>query len=132
MKKINAICSVLLDSLNQKQEIVLGNYKLTVKHDHTLSWSPGAKKPNWPETGGIIVQTAANEFIISGTGKVVTFSTVTNNGKTVGILQADESIYEKGKWMPGRRMKGYRDHQGRHIGISTQEYAIQKVTVYKY
>ena len=124
--------AVLLDSLNQKQEIVLGNYKLTVKHDHTLSWSPGAKKPNWPETGGIIIQTAASEFIISGTGIVVTFSTVTNNGKTVGILQADEGIYDNGKWIPGRRMNGDQDHQGRHIGISTQQYAIQKVTVYQY
>jgi hypothetical protein len=123
---------VLLDSLNQQQEIVLGNFKLTVKHDHTLSWSPGAKKPNWPETGGIIIQTDADDFIISGTGIVVTFATAINNGKAVGILQADEGIYEKGKWIPGRRMNGDQDHQGRHISISTKEYAIQKVTVYQY
>lgn len=101
---------MLLDSLNEKQEIILGNYKLTLKHDHTLSWSPGSKKPNWLETGGIVIQIAANEFVISGTGIVVTFSTVINNGKTVGILQADEGIYDNGNWIPGRRMNGDQDH----------------------
>jgi beta-galactosidase GanA len=124
--------AVLLDSLNQKQDVVLGDYKLTVKHDHTLSWSPGAKKPNWPETGGIIIQTAPDEFIIAGTGIVVTFSTLADNGKTVGILQADEGVFEKGKWVPGRRMNGDQDHQGRHIGIDAKEFAIQKVRIYEY
>lgn len=123
---------VLLDSLNQKQDIVLGNYKLTVKHDHTLSWSPGAKKPNWPEMGGIIIQTAPDEFIIAGTGIVVTFSTLTDNGKTAGILQAEEGVFENGKWIPGRRMNGDQDHQGRHIGIDAKEFTIQKVKIYEY
>ncbi len=126
------IDGVLLDSLNQKQDIVMGSYKLTVKHDHTLSWSPGAKKPNWPETGGIIIQTASDEFIIAGTGIVVTFSTVTDNGKTVGILQADEGVFKNGKWIAGRRMNGDQDHQGRHIGIDAKEYVIQKVKIYEY
>ncbi len=64
---------VLLDSTIQKQEIIMGNYKLTVSHEYTLGWSPGSKNPGWPETGGLIIQTANDEFIIAGTGIVVTF-----------------------------------------------------------
>ena len=65
---------VLLDSSFQKQEIIMGNYRLTISHEFTLGWSPGSKNPGWPETGGLIIQTATDEFIVAGTGIVVTFS----------------------------------------------------------
>ena len=64
---------VLLDTSDKKQEIVLGNYKLTVAHDYTLGWSPEAKNPDWPMSGAIIIQENENDFIIAGTGVVVTF-----------------------------------------------------------
>ena len=65
---------VLLDTSNKKQEIILGNYKLTVSHDYTLGWSTEAKNPDWPMTGAIIIQTDENDFIIAGTGVVVKFT----------------------------------------------------------
>src|SRR6185312_11970038 len=65
---------VLLDTSNKKQEIILGNYKLTVSHDYILGWSPEAKKSNWPMSGAIIIQENDNDFIIAGTGVVVTFT----------------------------------------------------------
>ena len=36
---------ILLDSTSQKQELTMGNYKLTVSHEYTLGWSPGSKNP---------------------------------------------------------------------------------------
>ena len=94
----------------------MGNYKLTVSHEYTLGWSPGSKNPRWPSGGGLIIQTADNEFIIAGTGIVVVFSSIDQN-ESVGILQADEGVYANGKWVAGRRMNGDQDHQGRHIRI---------------
>jgi len=51
---------------------------------------------------------------------------------SAGILQADEGIYKNGKWMPGKRMNGDQDHQGRHIRIPVGEWNIQKVKLYQY
>lgn len=123
---------VLLDTSNKKQEIVLGNYKLTISHDYTLGWSPEAKNPDWPITGAIIIQTNKNDFIIAGTGVVVTFTVNNASNISVGILQADEGIYKDGNWIPGRRMNGDQDHQGRHIRIPVGDWNIQKVKLYQY
>ncbi|HEX3767955.1 MAG TPA: DUF5597 domain-containing protein, partial [Puia sp.] len=62
---------VLLDSGLRKQELIMGDYKLTISHDYTLGWSAGSKDPGWPESGGLIIQTDRNEFIVAGTGIVV-------------------------------------------------------------
>ena len=123
---------VLLDTSNKKQEIILGNYKLTVSHDYTLGWSPEAKKADWPMSGAIIIQEGDNDFIIAGTGIVVTFAVNNANNVSGGILQADEGKYVNGKWIAGRRMNGDQDHQGRHIRIPVGEWNIQKVTLYQY
>jgi len=126
------IDGVLLDSTFRKQELIMGNYKLTVSHEFTLGWSTGSKNPGWPESGGLIIQTGEKEFIIAGTGIVVTFSPATGMKQSVGILRADEGEYINGKWKPGRRMNGDQDHQGRHIRIPVNEYSIQQVKVYDY
>jgi beta-galactosidase GanA len=124
--------SVLLDSSFQKQELIMGDYKLTISHEYSLGWSPGSKDPRWPESGGLIIQTTQNEFIIAGTGIVVSFSSAKNLKSFVGILQAYEGEYINGKWIPGRRMNGDQDHQGRHIRIPVKEFSIQRVKVYDY
>jgi beta-galactosidase GanA len=122
---------VLFDSSFQKQELTMGNYRLTISHEYTLGWSPASKNPGWPETGGLIIQTAADEFVIAGTGIVVTFSSASGN-ESAGILRAEEGEYLSGKWKAGRRMNGDQDHQGRHIRIPVNEFSIQQVKLYNY
>jgi beta-galactosidase GanA len=123
---------VLLDSTAKIQELIMGNYKLTVSHDYTLGWSSNASKPGWPMAGAIIIQEGNDGFIVAGTGIVITFSVNGSNNTTAGILQADEGMYKDGKWIPGRRMNGDQDHQGRHIRIAVDEWNIQKVKLYQY
>jgi beta-galactosidase GanA len=123
---------VLLDTQTKKQDVVLGNYKLTASHDFTLGWSPDAAKPAWPVSGAIIIQDGENDFIIAGTGVVITFSVNGSANSSAGILQADEGKYVNGKWQPGRRMNGDQDHQGRHIRIPVGEWNIQRVKLYQY
>jgi beta-galactosidase GanA len=123
---------VLLDTQTKKQTLALGNYQLTVSHDYTLGWSPEAKKPDWPMSGGLVIQTGENEFIVAGTGIVITFTTVDKATPLVGILQADEGEYVNGQWVAGRRMNGDQTHQGRHIRIPAGEWGIQHVKLYRY
>jgi beta-galactosidase GanA len=123
---------VLLDSNFQNQELIMGDYKLTISHEYSLGWSAGSKEPGWPESGGLIIQTAQNEFIIAGTGIVVSFSSAKNLNSFVGILQAYEGEYMNGQWIPGRRMNGDQDHQGRHIRIPVKKFSIQRVKLYDY
>jgi hypothetical protein len=83
-------------------------------------------------SGAIIIEEDDDEFIVAGTGVVVTFAVNGLNDKSVGILQAEEGIYKEGKWIPGRRMNGDQDHQGRHVRIPVGEWGIQKVKLYQY
>jgi len=126
------IDGALLDTQVRKQEIKLGKYNLSIAHYYSLGWVPEAKKLEMPMAGGIVIQTGEDEFIIAGTGIVVTFATDDKTNPVVGILQADEGEYLNGKWVKGRRMNGDQDHQGRHIRIAFGEWGIQQVKLYRY
>jgi beta-galactosidase GanA len=123
---------VLLDTATKREELRMGNYLVSVAHDYTLGWSPEAKKPEWPESGGIIIQTGKDEWIVAGTGMVITFTSDDKAAPLVSILQADEGEYVEGRWVPGRRMNGDQTHQGRHIRIPVGEWGIQQVKLYRY
>jgi hypothetical protein len=126
------IDGVLLDTQVKKQPLVFGKYNFSVAHDYTLGWSPNAKNPNWPSSGGLVIQTGEDEFIFAGTGIVITFTSDDKSAPLVGILQADEGSYIDGKWTLGRRLNGDQTHQGRHIRIPVGEYGIQQVKLYRY
>ncbi len=128
----NSMDGVLIDSAHQRQEITFGDYVLTVAHDYTLGWSPEAKKANWPQTGALIIEERPGEFIIAGTGVVITFRVATKPDRSAGILWAEEGAYKDGKWLPGRRMNGDQDHQGRHIRVAVGDWSIQRVKLYQY
>lgn len=124
--------AVLLDTGTKTQELVLGNYKLTISHDYTLGWSSEAAKAGWPVSGAVIIHENDDEFMIGGTGIVITFTTNGDENLTTGILQAEEGKYMNAVWVKGRRMNGDQDHQGRHIRIPVGEWSIQKVKLYQY
>ncbi|MCX2473045.1 DUF5597 domain-containing protein [Pedobacter sp. MC2016-05] len=127
-KTINGI---LFDKANSKQEIRLGDYIFLFSHDLNLGWSGKAKDENWPITGGLIIQLAPDEFIIAGTGIVATFKPLKDNFRA-GIAQIDEGVFENGKWIPGLRLNGDQNHQGRHLRIAEGDYSIQKIKLYSY
>ncbi|MCD0487118.1 DUF5597 domain-containing protein [Pedobacter sp. MC2016-14] len=125
------INGVLFDKTNTKQELRLGDYIFSFSHDLNLGWSAKAKDEVWPITGGLIIQLAADEFIIAGTGIVATFKPLKEKSRA-GIASIDEGVFEEGKWMPGLRMNGDQNHQGRHLRIPEGDYSIQKIKLYTY
>ncbi|SDL10447.1 Beta-galactosidase GanA [Catalinimonas alkaloidigena] len=122
---------VLLDKDALEQQITMGGYVFTVKHDFTLGWSPGAQEEQWPLAGGLILQTGPDDFIVAGTGLVVTFAPVKGND-LIGIGRIDEGEYIDGKWTPGRNLNGDQSHQGRHLRIPVGDFGIQHLTLYRY
>jgi beta-galactosidase GanA len=121
-----------LDKNFSADTITLGDFTFIVKHDYTLGWSPKAKDEQWPQSGGLIIQTAPDEFMVAGTGIVVTFSSPQADRGRVGILTIEEGKMVDGKWVAGRVMNGDQSHQGRHLRFAVGDFGIQKLKLYRY
>jgi beta-galactosidase GanA len=121
----------LLDSANQKVQLQMGNYIFNIRHEYSWSYS-NRKKKHTPRVGGLLIQLATDEFIIAGTGIIVTFESVKSEGTLAGIGSLDEGEFINGKWTPGRRMNGDQSHQGRHMHLTGEQYGMQMVRLYTY
>lgn len=153
---------LLFDQANPERKISFDDIVITAKHFFSLPWDPRAKDGSvWPEGGGIILRLAKDEYLIAGSGIVVEFEklnekkemqakdlgedgfatqggkTQTQNqwtgGKRAGIGSVDEiRIDENGNFIPIRRLNGDQTHQGRHVRIGVDEFAILHVRLYEY
>lgn len=116
------------------QEVVkLGDYELTVTFEAINPWAPPSDKP--PErapVGGMIFSTGPDEFIVAGTGLVITIAPATPGKSQAGIVSIQEGHFVDGRWTPGRWLNGDQSHQGRHLRIPASSWGIQKVKLYRY
>jgi hypothetical protein len=110
--------------------------------DGPVSFSPGqpgatlpsaapVQRPSAPR-GGIVIMVAPNEFLIAGTGMVVTFTPNGPGAPIAGILSADELRFADGRWVRGQRMNGDQTHQGRHVSLGGGQFSVQRVRLYRY
>ena len=145
--------------INIKQERTV----ITCRHYFTLPWDPRATDGStWPEGGAILMKLAKNEYLLAGTGVVVSFAseyehnrqeqatlgedgfatqgtTTANqssapfNGPRIGIASIDEvSIDPSGHLNYIRRDNGDQSHQGRHARIACGEWKILHIRLYDY
>jgi hypothetical protein len=137
---LNAVKGFLLERDSLPKEVTMNNYHLTIDHEYRLGWSAGAKNDTWPSAGCVIISVAPDEFYVAGTGVVITFTSTIEN-KRAGFLNIDEGKFQNArltdsvgqeKWIPGRRMNGDQDHQGRHVRIPMGDFSIQHVKLYTY
>lgn len=139
LKDQRLVEGVLLDKAHPVTRITLGSTEITLKHEHTLSWSSGAKDEHWPEVGALILKLSDNEFIFAGSGVVATFADATQKN-IIGIESIWEGTYAAAdttkndlpKWKPGRLLNGDESHQGRHLHLPLGEYQAQRIVIYKY
>ncbi|MCP9757173.1 mannonate dehydratase [Lacihabitans sp. CCS-44] len=129
---LGKIKGAMLSKSDQETIVRLGKYEFIVKHDYTLSWTPGARTETWPLASAIIIQTAENEFYIAGSGVVITTKSTENKDLNIGILKVDEGNFIDKQWTVKRHLNGDQTHQGRHINIGTNQFAIQRVEFYGY
>ena len=121
----------LIEKDSVQKDVPLGDYLITVHHEYKMGWSTGSKENTWPLAGALIISVAPDEFFVAGTGIVMTFASK-SQGKRAGFISIDEGRFENETWIPGRRMNGDQDHQGRHVRIPVNDYSIQHVKLYTY
>ena len=91
------ICG-LIGSKGEKQEIILGKYKLMVNYT-------GNQNPDLPGFGLVIALTD-DEFLVAGKGFTINFLSEKDMPKPTEILTAYELIYKGNSWVKQRRLNG--------------------------
>ena len=131
--------AVLLDNEQREAEIVTPDgIRLTVKHSYTLGWEPGAKDAAWPETACIILRLAKEDYLVIGSGVVVTFSPAESSAtwqkgdKRIGLAKCEEVEIVDGRQQIVRHLNGDQTHQGRHVRIPVGAFQIQHFKLYRY
>ena len=119
--------AVLLDNEQREAEIVTADgIRLTVKHSYSLGWEPGAKDAEWPETACIILRLGKEDYLVIGSGVVVTFQ------QRIGLAKCEEVEIVDGKQHIIRHLNGDQTHQGRHVRIPVGAFQIQHFKLYRY
>jgi hypothetical protein len=116
------------------QEFTLGNYTFLVHFREPASVSVGAKvEPEIPGAhGGLIIQTGADDFLVAGTGMVITFAAKGEPRSVAGIDSIWEGNFVNGTWAPIRELNGDDDNQGRYLRTPAGEFTIRHVRLYRY
>ena len=115
---------ILVDSVSPSQRFELGDYTIEAKLAERRAIA-----------GGLIIQTAPNEFIIAGKALDI-FFTPKNNSIRIGVDKTDEGIFEDTKWVPKRRLNGDEVHASTWDGTGTRlpgnSVSIQRISLYSF
>lgn len=127
------IHGVWFDKAHTEQVVRIGDIELCCRHDLTLGWSAESAHPElWSETAALIVELGAGEFLVAGTGVVLTLRSYREDGTIVGIERIEELDYHDAGLPVLRRLNGDEDHQGRHLRIPFGQYGVQRLVCYTY
>ncbi len=116
------------------QTVTLGAY--TFNASFLRGWppaAPGHPQPPIPGAhGGLILQLGPNDFLVAGTGMILTFGVSGSAHAQAGIDSIREGKFVNGVWTPGRNLNGDDDNQGRWLELPSGKFAIRRVTLYRY
>ena len=120
------------------QEFTLGDYTFSVHFRPPAPISVGARaEGDEPGAhGGLIIELAPDEFLVAGTGMMVTFGVRANGAGNEKTLAGIDSIWEgkfvNGVWTAGRNLNGDDDNQGRSLRLRADQFTIRRVRLYQY
>jgi hypothetical protein len=127
------LTGALLDKEHPEETLSLGGYAVRVVHDFTWEWSSGDKSaPAWPRAAGLLIVVGADEFLVAGSGIIVTFSALSAEAGEVGLESVDTGTCIAGNFVVERRLNGDETHQGRHCRIAPGEFGLRRVKLYRY
>ena len=125
------MAGVSVERSRPETQVRLGEYVMTVSFELLDRYAVQPVETD-PRGGGMIIQLGPDEFIVAGSGLIVTFQSLNKERPLAGILGIDEGVYDNGAWKPGRRLNGDQSHQGRHLRLPYGDFGIQRVTLYQY
>lgn len=105
------------------QTATMGDW--TMKVSFVDPWTPKDKQL-FAGHGGLVIQLAADEFLVAGSGITLTF------GEGVGLERVREGRYVDGQWVEVRWLNGDQIHQGRHVRLPPDAFGAQRVKLYRY
>ena len=114
------------------QQFTLGDYTFDVRFKEPAPISTGVRtETEMPGAhGGLIIQTGEDEYLVAGTGMIITFGT---RGKGIaGIDSIWEGRFVNGNWVAGRNLNGDDDNQGRYLRMPSGQFTIRRVRLYTY
>ena len=115
-----------------QQRVELGDFALTVTFERPpnpprqLGLDPGQSL-----SGGLIVCEGPDEYLVAGTGLVITFTPRSGDDRA-GIVCVREGRFVDGRWVTDRWLGGDETHQGRHVRIPSGQFGIQRFKLYRY
>lgn len=117
-----------------EQQVTLGNYSFTAhfKEPGPLSVGAKAEEETPAAHGGLVIQLDRDDFLVAGTGMILTFSTHGIDDPIAGIDSIWEGSFVNGIWTPGREMNGDESNQGRHLRVPAGKFSIFRVRLYHY
>lgn len=133
------IRGVLLDNDMRETSLTTADgICLTIRHSYSLGWEPGAKTAEWPEAGCIIIRLDKEDYLVIGSGVVITYEKEGVQGRTpqdgerIGLAACREVEYRNGVQHTLRHLSGDQTHQGRHVRIPVNQWQIQHFRLYQY
>jgi beta-galactosidase GanA len=116
------------------QHFQLGGYSFTARFTEPSPVSIGARvAPEIPGAhGGVVIQLDPNDFLVAGTGMILTFGVPGGEKALAGIDSIWEGRFVKGVWTPGRTLNGDDDNQGRYLVMPAGQFTIRRVRLYRY
>ena len=117
-----------------EQQFTLGDFTFTAHFRQPAPVSIGARaEPDMAGPhGGLIIQLAADDFLVAGSGMVITFGVRGDVDAHAGIDSIWEGNYVNGVWTPGRNLNGDDDNQGRSLRLPSDRFPICRVRLYPY
>jgi hypothetical protein len=116
------------------QQFTMGGYTFKVQFREPAPISVGAKsEPQLPGAhGGLIIQLDQDDFLVAGTGMILTFGRNGEGDSRAGIDSIWEGSFINGIWTPGRELNGDEDNQGRYLRMPAGKITIQRLRLYHY
>jgi hypothetical protein len=113
----------VLDRNHPSVDFTVAGYTVQVKLDEIFG-------SHAQDGFGLIFPTGRDEFV--GVGKGFRVSFTSRSGPHAGIATVDEGAFVEGKWVPGRRLNGDENDQGKAWRFDPKQVRAEKVTVYRY
>ena len=114
-----------LNREHPKTTLELNGYRLNVSLDEIFGTEA--------QTGfGLVIATGPAEFLGAGSGFRVSFELKDGGPAHVGIGSVEEGTFFDNAWIPGRRLNGDENDQGKGWRFAPHRIRIEKVVLYRY